>query len=129
MTKKIFKSVRELRKAKKLTQKDMAQAVGISTPSIVAYESGRTTPSRKVVDKINETFGVELRVVRKPRKARGAKPVKMAMSAIILQRGEDQLTLRDILKKTGKVGKLIIRLDENKAYWVKDEESGSVDLW
>jgi hypothetical protein len=82
-----------------------------------------------VVDKINETFGVELRVVRKPRKARGAKPVKMAMSAIILQRGEDQLTLRDILKKTGKVGRLYIRPDENKAYWVKDEENGSVDLW
>ena len=39
------------------------------------------------------------------------------------------ITPEEILAKVGEVDQVYIRVDENKAYWVKGEESGSVDLW
>ncbi len=38
-------------------------------------------------------------------------------------------TAEEVLAKVGEVDQVYIRVDENKAYWVKGEESGSVDLW
>lgn len=39
------------------------------------------------------------------------------------------ITPEEILSKTGPVDSVYIRVDENKAYWVRGEETGSVDLW
>ena len=35
----------------------------------------------------------------------------------------------EILEKIGEADSVYIRVDQNKAYWVRGEESGSVDLW
>lgn len=40
-----------------------------------------------------------------------------------------EITPETVLEKVGKVDKVYIRVDENKAYWVKGEESGAVELW
>ena len=39
------------------------------------------------------------------------------------------ITPEEILKKIGKADKVYVRVDENKAYWVRGGETGSVDLW
>ena len=39
------------------------------------------------------------------------------------------ITPEEILKKVGTAEKIYIRVDENKAYWVRGNETGSVDLW
>ena len=39
------------------------------------------------------------------------------------------ITPAEILKKVGKADKVYVRVDENKAYWVRGDETGSVDLW
>ena len=39
------------------------------------------------------------------------------------------ITPEEIIKKTGPVDTVYVRVDENKAYWVRGEETGSVDLW
>ena len=39
------------------------------------------------------------------------------------------ITPEEVLAKVGEADQVYIRVDENKAYWVKGEESGSVDLW
>ena len=39
------------------------------------------------------------------------------------------ITPAEILKKVGKVDEVYVRVDQNKAYWVKGDENGSVDLW
>ncbi len=39
------------------------------------------------------------------------------------------ITPEEIIKKTGSVDAIYIRVDENKAYWVRGDETGSVDLW
>ena len=39
------------------------------------------------------------------------------------------ITQEEILKKVGPAEKIYIRVDENKAYWVRGKETGSADLW
>ena len=39
------------------------------------------------------------------------------------------ITPAEILKKVGKVDRVYVRVDQNKAHWVKGDEIGSVDLW
>ena len=39
------------------------------------------------------------------------------------------ITPEEILKKVGTAEKIYIRVDENKAYWVRGKETGSVNLW
>ena len=39
------------------------------------------------------------------------------------------ITPDEILAKVGKADKIYVRVDENKAYWVRGKETGSVDLW
>ena len=40
-----------------------------------------------------------------------------------------EITPEEILKKVGDVDKVYVRVDENKAYWVKNKKTGSVNLW
>ena len=40
-----------------------------------------------------------------------------------------EITSAEILARVGNADKVYVRIDENKAYWVRGEESGSVDLW
>ena len=40
-----------------------------------------------------------------------------------------EITTEDILKKIGEAETVYVRVDQNKAYWVKGDETGSVELW
>ena len=40
-----------------------------------------------------------------------------------------EITAEAILAKVGEVDSVYVRVDVNKAYWVKGNEYGSVDLW
>ena len=40
-----------------------------------------------------------------------------------------EITPEEIIAKTGNAERVYVRIDENKAYWVKGEETGAVDLW
>lgn len=40
-----------------------------------------------------------------------------------------EITGAEILARVGNVDKVYVRVDENKAYWVRGDETGSVDLW
>lgn len=40
-----------------------------------------------------------------------------------------EITPEAILAKLGDVDKVYVRVDENKAYWVKGEQFGDIDLW
>ncbi len=56
-------------------------------------------------------------------------PAKKAAEIIIQSPMGGEITSEEILARVGKVDKVYIRVDENKAYWVKGEETGDVDLW
>ena len=58
------------------------------------------------------------------------KPAARKATEVIIQSPMGgNITPEAILAKVGKADKVYIRVDENKAYWVRGEETGSVDLW
>ncbi len=64
------------------------------------------------------------KTTRKPRAAKKAEPQLIIQSPL-----GGEITPFAIFAKVGDVDKVYIRVDKNKAYWVKGSETGSVDLW
>lgn len=53
--------VRYLRKKEKWTQKQLAEALGLSTRTVVSYETGQSYPKqREVYDQLAELFSVDI---------------------------------------------------------------------
>lgn len=82
----------------------------------------------------------EEKAVKKARRGRPAKaaaakePEKAAAKknapAIVIQSPfGGEITPDEILAKIGEAETVYVRVDQNKAYWVKGEETGAVDLW
>ena len=65
---------------------------------------------------------------KKPAK-RGTVKKDVGVVVVIQSPMGGSITPEEILKKTGPVDTVYVRVDENKAYWVRGEETGSVDLW
>ena len=65
--------------------------------------------------------------VKKPAEKKAA--AKKGVEVIIQSPMGGNITPEAILAKVGKADKIYIRVDENKAYWVRGKETGSVDLW
>ena len=63
------------------------------------------------------------------KKAAAKKPAAKVAEVIIQSPLGGEITPEAILKKVGQVDTVYVRVDQNKAYWVKGEEYGSVDLW
>ncbi len=130
--------IKELRKSKNLTQAAFAQAIGIKAPMITAVETGRRKLSEAVAAKIKEVFGVDVDAEVK------SVPRKMSDKKKAVQKGTEdskkkgliiqsplggEITPEEILAKVGKADVIYVRVDENKAYWVKGKKSGDIDLW
>ena len=95
---------------------------------------------KKPVEKKVETVKaekVETAKVEKPaaKKTAEKKPAvkkaaaKKTAEVIIQSPLGGEITGAEILARVGEVDKVYVRVDENKAYWVRGEETGSVDLW
>ena len=56
-----IRTFRQLRNSLGITQGQLAEALGLRVQTISAYERDKISPSRKVVDKIQELYGVEIR--------------------------------------------------------------------
>ena len=70
-------------------------------------------------------------IEKKPvaKKAAAVKKAEAPAEVIIQSPLGGEITPADILAKVGSADKIYVRVDENKAYWVRGEETGSVDLW
>ena len=64
-----------------------------------------------------------------PRKAAPKKAGSKKSQVIIQSPYGGEITEKEILAKVGEVDAVYVRVDHNKAYWVKGEEYGAVDLW
>ncbi len=66
-----------------------------------------------------------------PAKKPTAKKPRAAKSAEVVIQSPlgGEITAAEILAKVGQADKVYVRVDQNKAYWVRGEETGSVDLW
>ena len=92
----------------------------------------KTVVEKAVAEKAPEV----VKEVKAPaKKAAAKKPVekkpasKKAAEVIIQSALGGEITPDAILEKVGAVDKIYVRVDQNKAYWVRGEETGSVDLW
>ena len=84
---------------------------------------------KKPVEKKVETVKAEkVEKVEKVAKVEKA-PAKKPAEVIIQSPLGGEITGAEILKRVGDVDKVYVRVDENKAYWVRGDETGSVDLW
>ena len=87
--------------------------------------------AKPAVKKAAEKKPVAKAAEKKPAaKKAAAKPAaKKTVEVIIQSPMGGNITPEAILAKVGKADKIYIRVDENKAYWVRGKETGSVDLW
>ena len=64
------------------------------------------------------------------KKPAAKKPAAKKVAEVIIQSPlGGEITSAEILDRVGNVDKVYVRVDQNKAYWVNGEETGSVDLW
>ena len=64
------------------------------------------------------------------KKPAAKKPAAKKAAEVIIQSAlGGEITPEAVLEKVGPVDKVYVRVDQNKAYWVRGEETGSVDLW
>ena len=138
-------TIKELRTERKLTQAAFAKSIGVGLSTVGGYESGRTQPSQAVIDKIRQVYGVKIGTASKaaekkapaakaaPAKKAAAKKARAKKNAgpqIIIQSPlGGEITPFAILARVGDVDKVYIRVDMNKLYWVRGNESGSMDIW
>ena len=54
---------------------------------------------------------------------------KKAVEVFIQSPMGGEITPEEILAKVGEVDRVYVRVDQNKIYWVKGDETGSIDLW
>ena len=78
--------------------------------------------AEKVVKAAEKKVAEKKPAVKKP-------AAKKAAELIIQSPLGGEITGTEILARIGNVDKVYVRVDENKAYWVRGEETGSVDLW
>jgi Predicted transcriptional regulator with C-terminal CBS domains len=52
--------VRQLRKERKWSQKELAERTGMSQPSVARFEAGGTTPTLAVLDRMARAFDMKL---------------------------------------------------------------------
>lgn len=94
---------------------------------------------KKTVEEITEEKktgaakpAVKKAAARKPaaKKTTTKKPAAKKTPEIIIQSAlGGEITSAEIIDRIGKAEKIYVRVDENKAYWVNGEETGSIDLW
>ena len=58
-------TIKQLRIKYKLTQKELAEKVGVSTTTISMYENGRWHLNQYLIDRIKAEFGEDIRPVKK----------------------------------------------------------------
>ena len=81
------------------------------------------------VKKAAEEKAAEKKPVEKKPAEKKPAPAKKTAEVIIQSPLGGEITGTEILKRVGDVDKVYVRVDENKAYWVRGDETGSVDLW
>ena len=72
----LSEKIKELRKAKGMTQAELAKELGVKTGTISNYETGKSVPSEANLKKLSEVLGEEL--VADEKKPKEAKTEKKA---------------------------------------------------
>ncbi len=148
--------IKELRTKEGLSQSALAKKLGVATSAIGHMENGRMKVSAKIAAKVKEEFGVDIanavaaekievkktaskatrkakekvkavetKVEKKVSKAKAAK-----LEIIVQSPMGGNITAEEIAAKIpAGADSVFVRVDQNKLWWIKGEETGSVDIW
>ena len=118
-------------------QKPAETETAATAPEKMAAQEKKATPGKNVAPKkVEETIIATASAPAKkaekkaePKKPTPEKKTPAAPTVILQSPFGGEITAEEILSKVGSVDKVYVRIDQNKAYWVKGEENGEVDLW
>ena len=149
-------NIKELRTKEGLSQSALAKKLGIATSAIGHMENGRMKVSAKIAAKVKEEFGVDVadavtaeKIEVKKTAAKASRKAKETVKAvetkvekkvsktkaakleIIVQSPMGgNITAEEIAAKIpAGAESVFVRVDQNKLWWIKGEETGSVDIW
>ena len=112
------------RGAARKTKEKAATAKAAVTKKAKASKENTAETAKAVADVVKDDVTAAAEKVKKPRAKKAPK------AEIIIQSPMGgNITPEEVLAKVGEADQIYIRVDENKAYWVKGEETGSVELW
>ena len=119
-------TIRELRATKGLSQARFAKLIGVNPSTVGHMENGRMTVSAKIADRIWDVFGVEVLAGEEK------KPAKKALRPVIYVQSPlgGNITPEEIAAKMPEGAEAVfVRVDQNKLWWIRGEETGSVEIW
>ena len=121
-------TIRELRNLKGMSQSQFAALIGITSSTVGHMENGRMRVSDRIADKIWEVFGVDVHEAENVKPAPKARARKMEIYVQSPLGGN--ITPEEIEAKIPEDADCVfVRVDQNKLWWLRGEESGSVDIW
>ena len=121
-------NIRELRTSRNLSQSEMAKMLGVTPGTIGHLENGRMKISDRLAARIWEVFGVEVTDTAGPKPAAKAKAKKLQIFVQSPLGGN--ITPEEIAAKMPEGAECVfVRIDQNKLWWIRGEETGSVDIW
>lgn len=97
-------------------------------------KAGKKSAAKKVkaaekkAKTVLETAGAEA-VLDAEKKARKKAGRTTKANIVIQSPMGGEITTDAILERIGEADAVYVRVDQNKAYWVKGEKTGSIDLW
>ena len=98
-------------------------------PAAVKKTSAKKSADEKAVKSAAKKSAVAAEPAAEKKPA-AKKTVKKKTAEVIIQSPlGGEITEAEILARVGNVDKVYVRVDENKAYWVRGNESGSIYLW
>ena len=102
------------------------KAAEVATPAAPAPEKKpeKKTTAKKIADKAAESVVVEVATIDVPAKEKKAPPTVILQSPF-----GGEITVDAVKTLVGEVDKIYVRIDQNKLYWVKGEETGNKDIW
>ena len=150
--------IKELRTKEGLSQSALAKKLGIATSAIGHMENGRMKVSAKIAAKVKEEFGVDIadavtaeKIEVKKTAAKASRKAKETVKAVenkVEKKVKDSkakaakleiivqspmggnITAEEIAAKVpAGAESVFVRVDQNKLWWIKGEETGSVDIW
>ena len=126
-------TVKELRNEKNLSQADLAKALGVNVSAIGHLEHGRMKVSAKLAAKAWEIFGVALDIpegTKGPAAKELAPKVQYANEIVIQSPMGGEITPEQVVAKLPAGADCVfVRVDQNKLWWIRGEETGSVEIW
>ena len=82
---------------------------------------------KPAVEAVAEAVAAPVEAVKEKKTRKRAR--KTEMTFVIQSPFGGEITPEEIRARIGEVDAVYIRVDQNKAYWVKGDENGDIDLW